>query len=104
MRIDEFMLARISEDEAYAQKYAWTYLDGDSVTVIPLTNQRALAECAAKRAIVEEWQRMDSLSRDEKAWFESVDLGHLHALDFALAALAGVYSAHPDHDPEWEWR
>lgn len=133
MRIDEFLLARIAEDEAVARDVS--PLDGaerfghyrtrPSVSGLPIgwSDQRAeqhfarwdparvLAECAAKRAIVEQ-HRPDVgyivlyAHRDR----EAAEAGGRETMPvFAsapqnpacLRALAAVYADHPDYQPEW---
>ena len=137
MTITEFLLARISEDEAVALKASeqigqrWcggggelrTLAHGDPRATEPCWLQvakmgseygphgrpaewetgwwprvdafthmarhdpaRVLAECAAKRAIVEQAERTDS------GWWESN----------YIAILAAVYADHPDYQPEWK--
>ena len=137
MTITEFLLARISEDEAVALKASeqigqrWcggggelrTLAHGDPRATEPCWLQvakmgseygphgrpaewetgwwprvdafahmarhdpaRVLAECAAKRAIVEQAERTDS------GWWESN----------YIAILAAVYADHPDYQPDYQ--
>jgi hypothetical protein len=86
MTLTEFLLARIAEDEAAARKLAET----DHRPVLSLATtinhpERLLAECEAKRAIIE-W-----MSR----WQKDV------ALEGTLL-LAPPYADHPDCLPEWK--
>jgi hypothetical protein len=57
---------------------------------------RVLAECAAKRAILRDRERIDqSAGMDD--WFAGYSDGNYDALH----ALASVYKDHPDFDPKW---
>jgi len=81
MNITEFLQARISEDEAEARQHdgAEYYTEGawpDGLAA------RFLAECAAKRELIETWH-------DE------------HGGGSVLKPLAAVYSDHPDYQQEW---
>ena len=84
MTITEFLLARIAEDEAVAR--AWrTRIDQGEIPILfhgVVIPDRVLAECAAKRRIVEGW-------RDE------------YHDTWVLMHLASVYADHPDYDPAW---
>ncbi|MCQ1951610.1 DUF6221 family protein [Arthrobacter sp. zg-Y859] len=88
--ITEFLVARIAEDEATAQAFGQAtgslLLEEDASGDLMLTigADRVLAECAAKRAIVEHWGPYETL--------EGPDL---------LRALAAVYADHPDYQPDW---
>ena len=104
--LTEFLLARIAEDEALVGRFvnrgvgegvdAW----GEAATDYffgagsPCDPSRVLAECAAKRAIVEMWavrQEQDHLAVQ----------AHATGLGLAIRALAAAYSDHPDYQPEW---
>lgn len=107
MDIVEFLLARITEDEARVALVAsapprwrmtvWPH-DGDPipVEVPPLTPERALAEYAAKRAIiaacrieiVEDGERSDHTTEGDLA-------------ELTLRHLAVIYDDHPDYRDEW---
>ena len=65
--LTEFLLARIAEDEA-----------------------RVLAECEARRRIVEIAKSSES---GEVGWYLTFDL--------ALKAITLPYADHPDYDPTW---
>jgi hypothetical protein len=87
MTITEFLEARIAEDEAVAvepvtdQWSAWALEGGEDVAVSEFasgSDDRALAECAAKRQLL----------RD----FDSPEL---------LNVLASIYASHPEYRQEW---
>jgi hypothetical protein len=94
-----FLLARIAEDESRAEM-ARGWQTGSRHEGQPLdwslhmdrwSPDRALAECEAKRRIVEDWT---SFSREG-------DYGRAMGLGHAVRALAAVYSDHPDYRDEW---
>jgi len=111
MNITEFLEARIAEDENLAQAIldrsapdAWDnpmetgnfwpeevrFLDQHSPA-------RVLAECAAKRAIIEMWEDPESFGPLP----DGVDAGAAMATDDAVKALAAIYKDHPDYQQEW---
>lgn len=118
MTLTEFLLARIAEDKAGADAMGHrTDPEGeDGYYACPATRdyplgdlpygeehcdcglaehkRRALAECEAKRRIVEEVARYDGESYDGNS-------GALNSLDAILATLAAVYADHPDYQAEW---
>lgn len=118
MNITEFLLARISEDEAVAQTAAadndsarWNVIEivyegihvyarpsgldaeggrGETTAHIQRHDPaRVLAECAAKRAII-------ALDICVACDVEDQPCGHMYD---TLEALARVYADHPDFDP-----
>lgn len=111
----DFLLQRIAEDEAAAQ----TALDDATVTELTPNGEevewvprvtwgpiaRVLAECAAKRRIVEDHPRDDTL--DYCATCFSGDFNSLGEREFeefpcpALRALVSVYAGHPEFREEW---
>lgn len=94
----DFLLARIAEDEAAAQ--AALALQGSGThwpKSHPLDPSRALAECAAKRAIL-----ADRESIDRSAGMDDWYAGRSDANYDALYALASVYRDHPDYQREWD--
>jgi len=140
--IAEFLLARIAEDEDAARRAsiyaaAWTethdtwqhvQADGHNVlsgaeSVLPHVSRwdpaRVLAECAAKRAIVEaapqRWSIDPARCREVNSfgggyWIDCDGERHDMAIDPlpgeeilspVLAALAEVYADHPDYRQEW---
>lgn len=76
-----FLLARIADDEEIAKS----------------DPARVLAECGAKRRIVERWQKLLPLDIDDHPGFAGERLG----LARACQALAAVYADHPDYREEW---
>ena len=99
MTITEFLLARIAEDEAVARD--WAFLDSRGIGKVSIHGggtgyeriinpARAMAECAAKRAIVEAIER-----HREEEW----EGDPIHAA--VLQPLAAVYADHPDYDEAW---
>jgi hypothetical protein len=109
MSLAEFLLARIAEDEADAQRLADTLIvtGGDRYNIggfqpllhppVPVIPAKLLAECEAKRRIVERhrWAEEHPDWRD----FESED--HFDAALGTLRDLAQPYKGHPDYQPEW---
>jgi hypothetical protein len=91
MTLTEFLLARITEDEARAPVPSWTSDDGGCLDCGGQSESRVLAECEAKRRIVE-WHRMGN---DDGYVCRNILCPH-------LAALASVYAEHPDFDPAWQ--
>ncbi len=122
MTLDEFLLARIAEDEAAARAaYSeGTWRSGTTYTAFPSVEARSwtvaanlertdadhiarhdparvLAECQARRWIVEAYVDDDNRGRyggcgDDCEW---------KALNYALRCLALPYADHPDYDEEW---
>lgn len=110
-----FLLARIEEDEADAEAahgFDWhvhtglsghvtTSIGSDAAVCATRTAEhiarhdpaRVLAECAAKRAIVES---LDSHERYPDAYPGMVALADWH-----VRVLAAVHADHPDYRPEW---
>lgn len=89
----EFLLARIAEDEE------WARYEAEGWGGRPSDGSRILAECDAKRRIVERlgsYLSSDSNAEPEGAW-ELLD-DHAWA---TLYDLALPYSSHPDYREEW---
>ncbi|ASN20719.1 DUF6221 family protein [Arthrobacter sp. YN] len=122
--IVEFLLARIAEDDAAAQAAAdspsragpyWgnTFREVFGLRLAPVGTTvassyadhiarnnpaRVLAECAAKRRVIE--------LTDDVAWLDSALTSEMGgkdegSADSILYALAAVYSDHPDYRKEW---
>lgn len=104
MTITEFLLARIAEDEALMRDcpHMGCYEDdADPEGMIhgPRCPARVLAECAAKRAIVELAAKADEIEGDLAMEWPRYQDSHIG--DRLLAALASVHADHPDYDPSW---
>jgi len=90
----DFLLARIAEDEAVARKASvgspqWHQTAGDRIAphVARWDPARVLAECEAKRRVVERETRSQTPITYRR--------------QFVLRDLASVYADHPDYDPAW---
>lgn len=92
LTLADFLLARIAEDERMAEGIHPEQSFG--LDLEGLSRNRLLAECEAKRRIVEPW-RVDG---DEVDWRFGV---HAEAHDRILKILAEQYADHPDYREEW---
>jgi hypothetical protein len=96
----EFLLARIAEDEAEAAYVPVEHQDEPGLSWwgeyghLSIAPSRVLAECAAKRRIVEQY-------RDNTLLLDSVDLGYQNGLEWVVATLALAHADHPDYDERW---
>ncbi|MCC3277482.1 DUF6221 family protein [Arthrobacter sp. zg-Y20] len=89
MSVREFLLARIAEDEEQAEVcrvMGWVPAKKYGLTAVG--PDRLLAECAAKRTIVEAFDP------------EAPDLDPYVGRD-VMQMMASVYSDHPDYRTEW---
>lgn len=103
MSLTEFLLARITEDEATAEgclkdyppdePYGLEYQHDHQMRWYPA---RVLAECEAKRRIVALHEPGGG------AWCTSACEGESPAGCDTLRALALPYAEHPDFDPAWK--
>jgi len=84
-----FLLARIAEDEEEARTPVRS--DGQ----IARFQARVLAECEAKRRIVERWRLYSD------AEYPDYEGGYSSAMDDVLALLALPYADHPDYEEQW---
>lgn len=98
-RVADFLLARIAEDETAAATAQLEFAHAGYGCYGPA---RVLAECAAKRAIIE------SLTNTAAAHANEVSLGQklvLAGMDtglrIALQTLTLPYREHPDYDEDW---
>ena len=82
----DFLLARIGEDEEWAQSVDF-----------PSDPARALADCEARRRIVE---TPPEKPLEDPRW-RGYHLGWRHMHDRALRSLALRYADHPDYREEW---
>ena len=94
MTIVEFLEARIAEDEAKAAGLLANTQEGYDINDYA---ERMLAECAAKRAIIDQWEDLEGIG----PLTGGVDAGHALGIDAAVRALAAVYKDHPDYQQEW---
>ena len=126
MNIAEFLEARITEDEALAEAAEisrhgerhterWDYTsyvmsaDRDCTEaqdrfIEEFWPARVLAECAAKRAVIEQAEEATGLdmSVDNDRLVGRRDMkAEPYCGDVILAALAAAYSDHPDYQQEW---
>lgn len=99
----DFLLARITEDEAVARYLpiyeapgqASIYVEGGVLVPVP-DAARLLAECVAKREVV----RLAGIA--SRGWTTTwPDAGNDPGADI-LRALAQPYADHPDYRPEWK--
>jgi hypothetical protein len=89
--LTEFLLARITETEAdFRDKFDTAPPEPDA----PDWLRWGLAECEAKRRIVESCQRLEEQSLDGAWW--------LVEQDSILSALALPHADHPDFREEWK--
>lgn len=92
MTIVEFLLACIAEDEDDADRILY---DHGGMNFEPRA-ARVLAECEAKRRIVEIAAAQIRLGDEAAVWENWRDMAQQ-----ILRALASVYADHPDFRPEW---
>jgi hypothetical protein len=107
MQLTEFLLARIAEDELTAYGGGnWPAYVQDAYAGAPVTpfnaEARLLADCAAKRALVErhggEHVCEDGLAG--RAWDDDLE-DIVEAPCDDLRILGAVYADHPDYDEAW---
>lgn len=111
MSITEFLLARIAEDEAVAvaaePHEEWISVgkieDGgmdtaDGEHVARWSPARVMAECKAKRRIVDEHGDDGGFCATCHDYYEHDGIRHPCP---TLLALAQPYADHPDYDPAW---
>lgn len=84
MTLTEFLRARVADDEAFYRVY----------DIEEEHRRRVLAECEAKRRIIEEYQQVDALPADMR-------VDQRVTFRFVLEHLATPYAAHPDYDNRW---
>lgn len=81
-----FLLARIREDEATVAEF------------FEVGPSRVLADCAAKRRIVEDFRALDADYRTTRA--DETKARRFQAL-VSIGQLATAYADHPDYDDTW---
>jgi hypothetical protein len=96
MDIAEFLLARIAEDEEWAEANPHF---SDSPEWVPPFWTRTRAECDAKRRIVE--MALDTVSVSQQAAFSRGEVPSVGGLGEVLQFLALPYADDPDYRPEW---
>lgn len=112
MTIVEFLLARIAADEAVAQAInlpalgGWETAEGwddasGGTGRVESSVPRALAECAAKRAIVTEHETVPVVPGSSDTTCAGCGGAFNGRPCPTLAHLAAVYSTHPDYQTEW---
>lgn len=124
--LTEFLLARIAEDEALAaalldragERHDEVRIDRgawlpDDVDAVALGHARVLAECEAKRRIVEMHAEHESRVATYRSprWADDMNEAdrlnsrkaeaRCAATEVVVQALAKVYADHPDYNPEW---
>lgn len=110
MTITEFLLARIAEDERRASSpdAAWSmhWPECDFPGDIPGSctcnlTARVLAECEAKRRIVDECRSAAHWATQSDCDAPASYLMVAGVLEGAVRNLALPYADHPDYDPAW---
>jgi hypothetical protein len=103
MTLTEFLLARIAEDAAEASFWyrVWDRVREEEESLV----NRVLAECEAKRQIVEEWPDNDGCdlagsAYGDHAMLEAAGEKAMHAR--VLRHLAAIYADHHDYREEWK--
>ena len=102
-----FVLARVAEDEASARGSVADAGTGRTLGVPPEwlhgVAARVLAECEAKRRIVESAVRdlAKADARDADQIVRSFSAGAAFVAHNTLLTLAAVWADHPDYRPEW---
>jgi hypothetical protein len=118
MSLPEFVLARIAEDAAAAREchvetalpLTWGFLYqmggtfGANVGIEHIARHdpaRVLAECEAKRRIVEHWKSTVEWAEDPGCDSPDRYLMVAAGLYEAMRHLAEPFADHPDYQPEW---
>lgn len=103
MTLTEFLLARISEDEEWARKDLANVtappngmLIGDRAVVSP--GERMLAECAAKRRVVENATAAAASLDRQVPGMRAI----LEDSSWDLRNIGAIYADHPDWRKEWK--
>jgi hypothetical protein len=106
--LTDFLLARIAEDEDAARAADAPYflydLDGKGADqfahIARHDPPRVLAECEAKRRIVEACG--DIWEPNDHRWMSDTDADYHAGLEVAARFLAAIYADHPDYRQEWK--
>ena len=101
--LTDFLLARIAEDEEIASRAGtfepWSEkMRRDNYGHLTIQPDRVLAECEAKRRIVEDFQHLDADYHVTHSEF--TEARQFQAL-VALGHVALPYADHPDYNPDW---
>lgn len=100
MTITEFLLARIAEDEADANRGRShpdpTTFARDNYGYLWVQPARVLAECEAKRRILDDWEALTEENDGSER-----DRAMIDNLNDVMEYLAAVYADHPDYRDEW---
>jgi hypothetical protein len=102
--LTDFLLGRIAEDEAAAEQRVRVRrrlrpdLEAGSFGTMP-TPAQVLAECKAKRRIVERCLELDP---ESESFGGHVPMLHGQGMLEAICHLATVYADHPDYREEWK--
>lgn len=101
MNITDFLLARIKEDEAAATSGLTSQMVGRTAST------RRIAECHAKRAIINDTQTfVDEYANEEYRTNDDLTAGRVASRarfwqQQILRHLAAAYSDHPNYQQEW---
>lgn len=95
MGITDFLLARITEEEAVAR--VAQHIPEAAMNITRWHPARVLAECASKRHIVQ-YLGACEMGRDHIA----ADDAAYRAVWWVMSQMAKVYSEHPDYREEWK--
>lgn len=112
MKIEEFLLARIAEDEAAAREWCSVLLtrevqEGWKVSRIwafetgPGDPVRVIRQCEAMRKTVQSYVDLQAFGGDERMAMRLAD--RIVELKQVLEAFASLYSNHPDYSPTWRY-
>lgn len=104
--LPDFVLARIEDDEAVANDVHGQYCDSLRPVMPYPCNcgvpARVLAECKAKRVIVESRQSFEAAARNADDLPTKLTAnGIANGLEIAMKSLGAAWSDHPDYRQEW---
>lgn len=104
----DFLIARVDEDAQIARFVKWdsptedeqfcawatpSDLDPDRL-IVAIDYQRVLADCAAKRRIIEAY--LEVVSQEAPAYAAAADY-----METVVRELASAYADHPDYETRW---